>query len=133
MVQPPNDFGLCPLCGAMNPYGTDYSAGKLRCGSCNGRTPPQIWVRLTGRVIELKTWPVAFDAVWDGLKPYEIRVNDRDYQVGDQLILRKFDPADQFYNGQQVHCVVTYMTPGGEWGLPSNLCVLGIRCHEWRG
>lgn len=38
---------------------------------------------------ELKTDPEVFDAVAAGLKTFEIRYDDRGYQVGDQLILRK--------------------------------------------
>lgn len=37
---------------------------------------------------ELKTDPEVFDAVAAGLKTFEIRYDDRGYQVGDQLILR---------------------------------------------
>lgn len=35
----------------------------------------------------LKTEHSYFQESWDGSKPYEIRVNDRDYQLGDILIL----------------------------------------------
>jgi ASC-1-like (ASCH) protein len=38
---------------------------------------------------ELKTDPAEFDAIADGLKTFEIRYNDRNYKVGDQLILNK--------------------------------------------
>lgn len=75
---------------------------------------------------ELKTWSVPFAAVWDGLKPYEIRRNDRDYKVGDRLVLREWTPVTNRYLGRKVEVVVTYMTRGGEWGLPDDLCVLGF-------
>lgn len=38
---------------------------------------------------ELKTDPEAFDAVANGHKTFEIRYNDRNYKVGDRLILNK--------------------------------------------
>lgn len=43
-------------------------------------------------VHHLKTWPAEFNAVRAGVKPFEHRKNDRNYKVGDLLILRKFDP-----------------------------------------
>jgi hypothetical protein len=90
------------------------------------------------RVHEVKGHPDPFEAVFDGRKPYEIRVNDRDYRVGDVLYLREWDPessclrADHgpscscHYSGRYLWLAITYLTRGGEWGLPLNLCVLGI-------
>jgi hypothetical protein len=78
------------------------------------------------RIHELKCWPVPFDAVWNGRKPYEIRKNDRDYRTGDVLRLREWSPEGKQYTGREVSTEVAYMTPGGEWGLPADLCVLGL-------
>lgn len=82
------------------------------------------------RVHELKTWPAPFSSVWDGSKKYEIRVDDRGYAVGDFLRLREYDPRGSSYRGRfsdrAVLARVTYMTPGGQWGLPANVCVLSI-------
>lgn len=81
----------------------------------------------------MKTWPEPFQALWDGLKPYEIRDDDRGYMVGDLLELREWDPAPDAHSAQrgftlrQIEATVTYKTPGGVWGLPHGLCVLGLR------
>jgi len=36
----------------------------------------------------LKTWAEYFEAVKSGNKTFEVRVNDRDFKVGDILVLR---------------------------------------------
>lgn len=74
----------------------------------------------------LKTWPEPFEAVLSGAKPYEIRRSDRDYAVGDLLVLSEWLPASCQYTGRRALRRVTYMTAGGKWGLPADLCVLGM-------
>lgn len=85
---------------------------------------------------KLKTWPKPFAAIIEGRKRYEIRVNDRDYQVGDALHLVEFIPANGnqspgMYTGESITAEVTYMTKGGEWGLPDDLCVMSIEVGSW--
>jgi hypothetical protein len=83
----------------------------------------------------LKTWPEPFQAVLDGRKRYEIRRDDRGFAVGDVLTLVEWDPTrrERPYEykargetGRDVHVRVTYLTPGGAWGLPAELCVMSI-------
>jgi hypothetical protein len=77
---------------------------------------------------ELKTWSAPFAAVWDLSKPYEVRVNDRDFKVGDGLILREWMPRAKRFTGRAIVINrITYMTPGGAWGLPKELSILGFR------
>lgn len=38
-------------------------------------------------VHKLKADPLTFDAVWTGVKTHEIRLNDRNFRVGDELHL----------------------------------------------
>ncbi|HMJ04772.1 MAG TPA: DUF3850 domain-containing protein [Chthoniobacterales bacterium] len=91
----------------------------------------------------LKVWPGEFEAVQRGVKLHEVRRNDRDFSVGDSLILREFIPKLDQTTGQpardengstigtftshEVLRYVTYITPGGAWGLPADICVLSIK------
>jgi hypothetical protein len=75
---------------------------------------------------ELKTWPEFFQAILDGTKRHEIRVDDRGFAVGDVLVLREWDPHVDDYTNRKLRVLVTYKTGGGNWGLPSNVCVMSI-------
>ena len=69
----------------------------------------------------------------DGVKTYEVRENDRGYQVGDVLVLNEWEPAAPgseyagHFTGRSLVVEVLYMTPGGAWGLPPSLRVMGFR------
>jgi hypothetical protein len=87
---------------------------------------------------DLKTWPAPFAAVLSGAKTHEIRRSDRKFAVGDRLLLREWVPHDGDmrhyacphvgrYTGRSILVEVTYLSAGGTWGLPSDLCVMSIR------
>jgi hypothetical protein len=77
------------------------------------------------KVHDLKTQIEPFEAVLSGRKNFELRRNDRDFAVGDVLILREYEIKTHTYTGRFVEKIVTYMINGGEWDLPKHLCVLG--------
>lgn len=68
-----------------------------------------------------------------GLKHHEIRKDDRDYQVGDHLLLKRWDPKKERYTGTQMQVEVTYKSKGGDFGLPKKLCVLTIQHIDLNG
>jgi hypothetical protein len=72
---------------------------------------------------ELKTWPAFFRATWDGRKTFDIRLNDRDFEVGDSLLLREYDPEDNTYTGRSVMRRVVYIT---EWNQKLGYIVMGL-------
>lgn len=55
---------------------------------------------------ELKCWPEFFRAVKSGEKTAEVRYNDRDYQVGDLILLRIYYP-DICISGTGSECTLT--------------------------
>lgn len=80
-------------------------------------------------VHNLKCHPEPFEMVRIGVKRFEIRYNDRGYQVGDILRLYKHDPqtdAGQGLEGIPVQVWVTYILEGGQYGLEPGYIVMGI-------
>lgn len=75
-------------------------------------------VDITGRVHDLKCWPDHFEALVDGRKTFEVRINDRDYQVGDVLALQEWDPLAERYTGRGERAVVTYIYRGNALDVP---------------
>jgi hypothetical protein len=41
---------------------------------------------------EIKCWPQYFCRVLDGSKTFEVRVNDRGYQPGDEVVMKEWNP-----------------------------------------
>ena len=81
------------------------------------------------RVHDLKTWPASFQAIFRGGKRHEIRENrDRDFAIGDELILREWNPIGPHvgYTGRRLRARVQFVTRGGSFRLPHNLDVLTI-------
>lgn len=86
----------------------------------------------TGRWHVLKTDPDVFDAVAAGLKTHEIRLNDRDFKVGDGLILRRTQHSGQdmaagaplSYTGQVCRKLVSHVLTG--YGLAEGWVVLSL-------
>ena len=91
---------------------------------------------------ELKTDPMVFGHVYNGLKDFEIRKNDRDFKEGDTLILRetKHSGASMqeptglsfakkkplIYTGREIECEVNYILHGPIYGLADGWIIMSI-------
>lgn len=74
----------------------------------------------------LKTWPEYYQAVCKGEKTFEIRKNDRDFKVGDTLILKEYNPEKQCYTGDNIRVEVTYILDKKPF-VPDGYVCMGIR------
>jgi hypothetical protein len=96
---------------------------------------------------ELKTCPEPFQAVLQGVKRHETRKDDRDFKVGDTLLLREWTPErpgryvvdgtaatwvnfPARYTGRWARCRILYMTRARHWGVPDGLCMMSIDLLE---
>jgi hypothetical protein len=84
--------------------------GKL----CGLASRPTKWLKTNTH--ELKIAPQFFKQVLDGSKRYEVRKNDRNFAVGDEIVLKEYQT----------------ITPPPEFGcsMPEEYCYTG---REWRG
>lgn len=99
----------------------------LDAARAEGRSSPEPQaVARTGVVHDLKTWPEPFAAVRAGLKPWELRLDDRDFRVGDVLRLREWIPALDAYTGEVEERVVIWKLDGGQFGLPVGYAILSL-------
>ncbi|MGA7861668.1 MAG: DUF3850 domain-containing protein [Thermoplasmata archaeon] len=66
----------------------------------------------------LKCWPEGFAAVLDGRKKSEFRKFDRNFIVGDRLMLREWSPVTREYTGRQIRRVITHVSNLEPFGAP---------------
>lgn len=80
---------------------------------------------------EIKCFPKYFDALVDGLKNFEVRKNDRDYKVGDSLLIREYDSEKKSYTGYELYAPVIYILENDEsfTGLAEGFIVLGLNVN----
>jgi len=76
------------------------------------------------KVHEIKCWSGPFQEICDGKKKFEYRLNDRDYEVGDELIIKEWDIGTG-YTGRWVTLKVTSILKAG-FELPVGFCIMSI-------
>jgi hypothetical protein len=75
----------------------------------------------------LKTYIEYFEHLRNGSKMFEVRKNDRNFRVGDTLVLKEYNPEKMpHYTGRSCIRIVTYIIQG-VFGLPDDMCVMGVR------
>ena len=81
---------------------------------------------------DLKTDTKVFQDVLDGNKTFEIRFNDRDFQVGDSVLLKETQFTGEqiesgqplIFTGREIHKRISYLLSG--YGLQDGWVILGI-------
>jgi ASC-1-like (ASCH) protein len=83
----------------------------------------------------VKIIPAYFDAVKNGLKTFEIRKLDRDYKIGDTLILSEWQPETLSvgsYTGRRAYATILYILTHDLFpdGIKDGYGILGIRVEK---
>lgn len=78
---------------------------------------------------ELKISPEYYNAIAFGHKTFEVRKNDRDYKIGDWLLLKEWD--GQKYTGRTLKRYVAYVFYGNStnevFGIKPGHCVMALK------
>jgi ASC-1-like (ASCH) protein len=72
---------------------------------------------------QLKIQPEYYEAVRKRIKTFEIRRNDRNFQVGDILVLNEFIPETSELTGRWFDRKITYIT---DYAQQENYVVMSI-------
>jgi len=78
----------------------------------------------------LKVWPAYWDAVKSGAKSFEVRRDDRGFQRGDVLVLRRWDTEGHRYMDDYEFAVrrrISYVLTGGQFGIEAGYVVMGLQ------
>lgn len=58
----------------------------------------------------VRSWTHLYEPMAAGLKTHDLRLNDRDYQVGDHMLMQEYDPAKGELTGRETLVEITYIT-----------------------
>ena len=95
---------------------------------------------------ELKSWPKFFQAIFNGDKTFEVRVNDRNFREQDSILLREYNPETGMYSGRELFLKITYLMHLTDWlrsqnigwqfSVPDNgsfdIVVMSFKIEKWR-
>lgn len=74
---------------------------------------------------ELKTVNPFFEDVLNKVKDFEIRKNDRGFEIGDRLKLLEFEKGK--LTKRSVVKEIKYILTGGQYGLSYDYVILGLK------
>jgi len=74
----------------------------------------------------LKTLPPYFEEVYQGKKNFELRKNDRNFQLGDILVLHEWTADTEQYTGREIAKKVAYILEGGSLGLEKGYVIMAL-------
>lgn len=79
----------------------------------------------------LKCWPECYQAMKEDRKKFEYRFNDRQFKVGDLLVLMELDSDHERYTGRSIRALVKSI-----WvalpNLPVGYCIMDIELMKVR-
>lgn len=131
-----NELFMCERCEQMicndcQPAFTPLSTIDYNC--CKGW--PASWTITINFIYmsqthELKTINPHFEKVWIGEKTFELRKDDRGFEVGDTLLLQEYCPKAGKYLGRTIEKKVAHILRNArDFGLSRGFCILSFTDH----
>ncbi len=78
------------------------------------------------RAHALKVDSLHFKDLSRGVKTFEVRLNDREYKIGDLLLLFDYDTEQERYKVNFMVRRVSYILNGGQYGIESKYVVMAL-------
>ena len=77
---------------------------------------------------QLKVWSEYMDDLLNGSKTFELRYNDRNFQVGDFLLLMEYDKENQKYLTRELKVKISYVLDNSVFdALKDGYLIMGIQ------
>jgi hypothetical protein len=80
---------------------------------------------------QVKSWPEFFGPISHNMKPFDLRIDDRGYTVGDKVQFEEFRPGVGEYTGAVTQRRITFILRNFD-GLMPGYCILGLVTMEDR-
>lgn len=74
----------------------------------------------------LKTIPDYYQYIKDGSKTFEVRKNDRPFNVDDEIVLQEWDQLTERYTGEEWYGKITFILDSSEY-CKKWFVILGIK------
>jgi len=75
---------------------------------------------------ELKVVEPFYTLLKQRKKTFEVRKMDRNFKVGDMLILKRYDLAlGKYINRDEIHCLITYILTDNQY-CKEGYCIMGL-------
>ena len=78
------------------------------------------------KIHQLKILPKYFQSVLSGEKTFEVRKDDRNFQLGDIVVLDEFDDISCSFTGNYVGVRITYILRDSEF-CKSGYCIFSFK------
>jgi len=122
------NYGRSPIRDSLDAYA--YMMEGMKPNFKFGIDPAKKKEKAMKTEHEIKCDPKYFTRLCDGTKTFEIRYNDRDYQVGDRLIIKEFDPEKGWPDHGSYGTVIAEITYLTDYFQKDGWVVLGLKIIE---